>query len=212
MYRDEPISKYLADSAAGIPAPGGGSVSALAGALGAAMACMASNFTVGKKKFRDVEPEVKALLEKFQAGCNEMLALMDRDVAAYTTVSAAYGLPKETEEQVHARHAAIQDALRVALAEPLATVRQCLALVQLLDRLVEVANPGLISDVGVAAILLEAALRGAKINVEINLKGLDNKAFISETDGEITGAAFEASQIAASVVDRVYQKMGWRPS
>jgi formiminotetrahydrofolate cyclodeaminase len=212
MYRDEPIAKYLADAAAGIPAPGGGSVSALTGALGAAMACMASNFTIGKKKFRDVEPEAKALLGKFQAGANELLALVDRDVAAYTTVSAAYGLPKETEDEKHARHAAIQDALEVALAEPLATARQCLALLQVLDRLVEIANPSLISDVGVAAILLEAALRGAKINVEVNLKGLDNKAFIQETDGETTEAAFEASQIAASVVDRVYQKMGWRPS
>ena len=94
----------------------------------------------------------------------------------------------------------------------MAAVRQCLALIQWLDRLVEIANPGLISDVGVAAILLEAALRGAKINVEINLKGLDDKAFIKEKDGEITEAAFEASQISASVVDRAYQKMGWRPS
>jgi len=212
LYRSKPIETYLADAAAGIPAPGGGSVSALGGALGATMACMAASFTVGKKKFRDVEPEARSILEQCEAGYQRLLELMDLDVEAYSTVSKAYGLPKETAEEKKARRAGIQDALKVALAEPLAAVRQCHKLIRLLDRLVEIANPNLISDVGVAAILLEAALRGAKINVEVNLAYLKDEAFVAQTREEIDNAAFQAAELSASVLERVYRKMGWQPA
>jgi len=212
VYRTGSIEKYLADAAANLPAPGGGSVSSLAGALGASMAAMAANFTVGKKKFRDVEPEVRSILEQCEAGRTRLAELMDRDVEAYSTVSAAYGMPKETDEEKEARRAAIQDALGVALTAPLATLRQCHALLRLLGRLAETANPNLISDVGVAAILLEAALRGAKINVEINLAFLKDEAFVAQTRGEVDAAAAEAADLAASVLGRVYQKMGWPPA
>ena len=209
MYRDKPVEKYLADAAAKLPAPGGGSVSALAGALGASMAAMAANFTVGKKKFRDVEPQVRALLDEFQDGLQKLLELMDRDVEAYSTVDAAYAMPKETDEQKKARTAAIQSALKVALDTPLRTVRLCGDLVARLDDLVELANPNLISDVGVAAILLEAALRGAKINVEINLAYLKDQDFVRRTAAEIDEAAAQAATTAASVLERVYARMGW---
>lgn len=212
MYRTGPLEKYVADAAAGLPAPGGGSVSSLAGALGAAMAAMAAHFTVGRKKFAAVEPEVRALLQQCDAGCRRLLELMDRDVEAYGTVSAAYGLPRDTDEQKAARTAAIQNALVVAMAEPLATFRQCRDLLRLLDRLVETANPNLISDVGVAAILLEAALRGAKINVEINLASLKDQALVNATRQEIDAGAAEAARTAASVLQRVYAKMGWPPA
>jgi len=209
VYRDKPVESYLADAAAKLPAPGGGSVSALAGALGASMAAMAANFTVGKKKFRDVEPQVRALLDEFQDGLQKLLELMDRDVEAYSTVDAAYAMPKETDEQKKARTAAIQSALKVALDTPLRTLRLCGDLVARLDSLVELANPNLISDVGVAAILLEAALRGAKINVEINLAYLKDQDFVRRTAAEIDQTAAQATTTAASVLERVYARMGW---
>jgi formiminotetrahydrofolate cyclodeaminase len=208
MYKDGTLRKYLDDAAAGIPAPGGGSVSALAGALGASMACMAANFTVGKKKYRDVEPEVRALLDQFTEGLDELLGHVDGDVEAYTSVNSAYGMPKATDEEKQARAAAIQDALRVALGPPLASVRRCHELVRLLDRLVETANTNLISDVGVAAILLEAALRGARLNVEINLAWLKAPDFVAATRAEVDEAAAEAAAMARSVVERVTSKMG----
>jgi formiminotetrahydrofolate cyclodeaminase len=210
-YRSQPIDAYLADAAAGIPAPGGGSVSALVGALGTTMACMAANFTVGKKKFRDVEGEVRQLLEQLQAGLDQLASQMDRDVEAYSTLDAAYGLPKGTPAEKAARTQAIQDALRVALATPLAALRACRQLIGLLDRLVEIANPNLISDVGVAAIVLDAALRGAKLNVEINLAWLKDAEFVAATRQEIDAAAAEAAATTASVVERVYTTMGWPP-
>lgn len=208
MYRTAPIESYLADAAAKLPAPGGGSVSALAGALGATMAEMAANFTVGKKKFRDVEPEVQDILDQCDAGYHQLLELMDRDVEAYSTLDKAFAMPKNTDEEKVARKEAIQDGLRVALSAPLETLRQCLALIRLLDRLVETANPNLISDVGVAAILLEAALRGAKMNVEINLAWLKDEDFVSRTRQEIDAAAEEAHTTAQSVTQRAYTTMG----
>jgi len=208
VYHDGTLRKYLDDAAAGIPAPGGGSVSAMAGALGASMACMAANFTVGKKKYRDVEPEVQGLLDQFSEGLDELLRYTDEDVEAYSTVSQAYGMPKNTDEEKAARAGAIQDALQVALATPLATLRRCRALVGLLDRLVETANVNLISDVGVAAILLEAALRGAALNVEINLAWLKAPDFVAATRAEVEEAQAEAADTARSVLDRVKAKMG----
>jgi formiminotetrahydrofolate cyclodeaminase len=212
VYRTQAVETYLADAAAGIPTPGGGSASALAGALGAAMACMAANFTVGKKKFRPVEPEVRDILDECQAGMHALLEHVDADVAAYSAVDAAFALPKDTEERKAARTAAIQAALRVALATPLAAVRQCLALVRRLDRLVEVANPNLISDVGVAAVLLEAALRGAQINVEVNLASLRDEPFVAATRAELDAAAAEAAQAAATVLRRVHAALRRPPN
>ena len=212
MYRTGPIEQYLADAASNKPAPGGGSASALAGALGASMACMAANFTVGKKKYRDVELQVRALLDRLAPAMGDLAEMMDQDVEAYSTVSAAYGMAKDTPEQKQARTAAIQNALKVALATPLAAFRTCAELIGLLDELVEVANPNLISDVGVAAILLEAALRGARLNVEINLAWLKDAAFVEQANAEIGQTAAQASDTAASVLGRVYQKMGWTPA
>jgi len=211
MYRTQAVETYLADAAAGIPAPGGGSVSAFTGALGAAMACMAANFTVGKKKFRHVEPEVQDILDECEAGRLALLEQMDADVAAYSTVDAAFALPKDTEEQRAARTTTIQAALRTALATPLAAARQCLALLRRLDRLAETANPNLISDVGVAAILLEAAVRGAKLNVEVNLASLHDKPFVTATRVGLDAEAAEAADTAASVLRRVYAALGWPP-
>ena len=111
MYRDGTIRKYLDDAAAGIPAPGGGSVSALAGALATTMGSMAANFTVGKKKFLDVEPRVREILTKLDGLRERLLELVDEDVKAYGVVSAAYGMPKETSEEKTARSAKIQEAL-----------------------------------------------------------------------------------------------------
>ena len=106
---------------------------------------------------------------------------MDEDTKAYASVSAAYAMPKETAEQAAARSAAIQKALVVAMDAPLRVVRTCREALTPVARLAEIANPNLISDVGVAAILAEAALRAAKLNVEINLQSLEDKALASAT-------------------------------
>ena len=207
MYIDGTIRQYLEDSASGKPAPGGGSVSSLAGALGAAMASMACNFTVGKKKFADVEDKVKEILAFCEEKRAKLLELMDADVNEYSKVTAAYGMPKDTDEQKAARKAAIQEALRAAMAVPLEAFRACSEVIRKLQDLVDIANPNLISDVGVAAMLCGAALDGAMLNVEINLAYLKDEELIKKVREEIDSASYLARQIQAEVVEKVRQKI-----
>ncbi len=202
-YRDGTIRKYLSDAAAGIPAPGGGSVSALAGALATTMGSMAANFTVGKQKFAAVEPQARELLARLDALREQFLVLMDEDVAAYGVVAAAYGMPKETPGEKAARSARIQEALVVAMEAPLRTMRACAEAMRAVAALVDIANPNLLSDVGVSAALAEAALRGAKLNVDANLALLKDEALVRRTRDEAAGLAAGAARLLAEVTDKV---------
>jgi len=206
-YREGSVEEYLADAAAGKDAPGGGSVSALAGALGAAMSSMVCNFTVGREKFKDVEGRVKEILSAAEDGVRKLSELMDRDVEEYKKVTAAYKMPRGTDEEKMKRRAAIQEALKSAMSAPLKTLRLCHKLILDLKDLVEIGNPNLISDVGVAAILLAAALDGAKLNVEINLKFIKDSDLVERTRKEIEEKAFEAKTVASEVVGKVREKI-----
>lgn len=205
MYSEGPIRKYLDDAASGNPTPGGGSTSALAGALGATMACMAANFTVGKEKFRTVEDECRAILVRCEASYRKLLDLMEADTRAYATVSAAYAMPRDSAEQKTARTAAIQHALRVAMDVPLAALRTCSEVIDDLERLADIANPNLVSDVGVAALLTYAALRGCKLNVEINLASIKDRDFVATHQEKIDAADLRARRIADAVMEKVYK-------
>jgi formiminotetrahydrofolate cyclodeaminase len=202
-YRTETIRKYLDDAASSLPAPGGGSVSAVAGALGAAMGCMVCNLTVGKEQFAAVKPQVKEVLSQCDQGRLRLFELMQADVEAYSHVSRAYRMSRQTPEEKEARKAAIQEACKVALNPPLQTLRECLSVLRLMERLVDVGNPNLISDVGVAAILAESALRGAKLNVEINLGAIKDAAFVEGIRKEIETAAQEAARLMGIVCQKV---------
>ncbi len=202
-YIEGSIRQYVTDASAGSPTPGGGSVSALVGALGLTMGCMAANFTIGKKKFRDVEPTVKGMLATLEGCREELLRLTDEDTRAYATVSTAYGMHKETEEEKRARSAAIQDALKIAMAPPLESLRQCRKAIEALAKLVDIANPNLISDVGVSALLAEAALGGAKLNVEINLSLLKGDRLVTEARDEINETASSCKALVRNIVSKV---------
>lgn len=207
-YRTESIDRYVADAASNKPAPGGGSVSALAGALGVSMGCMVANFTIGKKKYKNVEPRVKEILAKCESSMNDLLDLVQADVNAYSEVSAAYGMPKDTDEQKAARSAAIQKALVIAMDAPLKALGICASLMDAYAELGEIGNKNLISDVGVAAILTEAALRGAKLNVDINLAGLKDEALVRTTRDEVERAAADADAKAKKILSAVKAAMG----
>ena len=203
MYRDQPMKKYLDDAAAAIPAPGGGSISALAGALAAAMGCMAAGFTVGKKKFESVEPEAKRLLAELEGVRAELLDLAEEDVTVYGPVLDASRMPNATKEEKAARQAAMQCALVAAMQVPVKTIRACGRSLKALERLVEIGNPNLIGDVAVSTILSEAALRGAAAIVETNLKWLKDETLVRETRAEVEQAADSASKAAGEVLAKV---------
>ncbi|MFH1733056.1 MAG: cyclodeaminase/cyclohydrolase family protein [Planctomycetota bacterium] len=206
-YRSEAVEKYLADASAGRPTPGGGSASAMAGAVGAAMACMAANFTVGKKKFKDVWPQVGELLAKCSEARDKLLQFADDDVAAYAHVARAYGMPKESPEEKSARAAAIQGALKVAMATPLKTFQTCAGALLVFEELADLANPNLISDVGVAAALVLGALEGAQLNVEINLGFIKDEDLVAATRAQLEQAGPSAREAARKTLDKVYERI-----
>ena len=197
------IRDYVDRASARAEVPGGGSVSALAGALGVTMGCMAANFTIGRKKSRDVEPQVRAILGRLDEARESLLHLTEEDSRAYGRYAAASSMPKDTDEQKAARQAAMQEAIKGAMQPPLETVRVCLGVLRELQALVHVANPYLISDVGVAAILAEAAIRGATLNVQINLSYLKDRPLADAARGEIDAAGVDGGKALAEIGAKV---------
>lgn len=174
-FLDGSVRSYVQQAASDAPTPGGGSVAALSAALGNAMASMAGQFTVGKKKFAAVDAEVREILSTLAPLREELLQRMQQDSVAFAAIGAAYGLPRGSAEEKDARGVAIQKALTGAMEVPLAVMHACVQCLEPLPRLAEIGNPNLVSDTGVAAILLEAATRAAHLNVMINVVSLRDK-------------------------------------
>lgn len=167
---------FLNEVAAATAAPGGGSVAAYAGALGAALAEMVAGLTIGKKKYADVEAEMQAI--RVQAGelRKELTGAVDDDAAAFEAVMGAFKLPKETEEQQTARKAAIHMATVNAAHIPLDTVKAAVKVMELAAMLVKDANLNAISDAMSGAAMTRAAITAAGYNVRINLNSLEDKS------------------------------------
>jgi len=202
-YVERPLGDYIDEAASNAPTPGGGSVGALAAALGTTMASMAANFTVGKKKYADVEPEVKELLAKLDAARARLVQATQRDTEAYACVGAAYSLPKATDDEKAARKAAIQSALRTAMEPPHEALRAAVEALVSTRRLLDIANRNLITDVGVAALLLEAGARSAWLNVAVNLNGIDDEALVANTRSSCEAALEQAATLARETVEGV---------
>src|SRR5262249_33949823 len=148
--------------------PGGGSVAALAGALGAALGRMVSGLTLGKKKYADVEPQVRAAAEALDALRSRLYRLIRDDAQAYEEVMAAYAHPKATEAEAQERTRRIEAGLKHATAVPMQTARAALEALQWLQRLRPIGNQNALSDLGVGALMAQASVKGAAYNVYIN--------------------------------------------
>ncbi len=208
MYIDEPLKKYLDEAASGASTPGGGSVAALAGALGAALTSMVCNFTVGKKKYKDVEAEVAEILSEADALRGKLLELMVEDTQVYGQVSTAYGMPRDTAEQKEARTEAIQSALKAAMGAPLKAAVCCHRILKLNEPLLEKGNKNLISDVGVAVLLAESAMRSAVMNVEINLSYIKDEKLCQETREKLRPLMAEATELKTKIYEKVNEAIG----
>ena len=179
-YADSDIREYLEDAASDKPAPGGGSISALTGALASSMSEMAANFTVGKDRYADVEDRVRNCLRRLELSRGKLLTLMESDVEAYTAVNEAYDMPRGTDEEKNHRRETIQEALKEAMMVPFNVMQQCANVAEASAELVDIANRNLLTDVGVSAILAEAACSAARLNVDINIKYLKDQSLIDD--------------------------------
>ncbi len=172
----ESVEGFVSRIASPTPTPGGGSVAAHAGALGAALAQMVVGLTVGKKKYAAVEEQMKALSLRASALRRQLAGLVQRDADSYERVRSAYAMPQEPESAADARKAAIRDALIFASLVPLETAQAAVQVAEVAATVAEHGNTNAVTDAAVAALLAEAACKGAVLNVRINLSTLSEDA------------------------------------
>lgn len=165
--RIEEFTEVLASKSA---IPGGGGASALTAALGIALGSMVGNLTVGKKKYKDVEEEIRRQMQQAEVLQRELLLFIDKDAEAFEPLSKAYGLPKETEEQLEYRNKVMEEALLKASLVPLQIMETVLEAIAVLEVMAEKGSRIAVSDAGVGVQFCRSALLGASMNVFINTK------------------------------------------
>ena len=186
------LRDYTQRLASSEPAPGGGSATALAGGLAAALAAMVARLTLGRERYAEHEVEMKMILDQAERLRQQLLALVDADTAAYQDLMAAYGLPKRNEEAIEHRRSAIQEALRHATDIPLATAEASLQVLNLAAQACEHGNKHAAGDAFVAALLAHAAMLGAIHDVRINLQDLRDAEFCASTEARVAGLVANA--------------------
>lgn len=189
------------------PAPGGGSAAALEGALGAALTAMVCSLTIGKKKYAEFE-ELAAEAQKKAAGLKaRFVDVMDRDTEAFNVVSAAFGMPKATDEEKAARSAAIQKGLEGCTKTPFEMMELAAEALELTASILGKSNDSAASDLGVSALSLRAAIQGAWLNVLINIGSLKNKELAEDYRAKGEALLAKALPLADQIYDTVVKAM-----
>ena len=179
MLTELTVKGLLAETAGDAPVPGGGSISALNGAIAAALAEMVANLTIGKKKYADVQDEMVEIAKSAAALQKELVLDVDRDSEAYDGVSQAFKLPKETDEEKAIRSAAIQENTKKAALVPMEVARRASALLPAIEAVVARGNQNAVTDGCVAMMCARVAVVGALFNVRINLTSIKDEEFVA---------------------------------
>lgn len=182
--KDLTVTGFCEITASDAPAPGGGSVSALAGTLAAALGEMVARLTVGKEKYAQVQPEMERLLEELPPVRQRLLEAIDRDSRAFDRYMAALTLPKGTHEEKEVRKNAMQEGLKEAAQVPLEVARAAVSLFPALELVVTRGNSNAVTDGMVGTMLARSAVLGALFNVRVNLGSIHDAAFVEKLDRE----------------------------
>jgi len=188
MYTDQPLQDYLHALASEQSTPGGGSAAALSGAMGAALASMVCWLTLGKEAYAGVRQEIEELLRRAENLRSRFQQLFQEDIEAYGRLSASYKLPRETSEERAARSAAIQEQLVEAALVPLEVAERAAELVQCCQRIAEIGNAAVLSDVAIGAILASGGGEGAALLVRFNLRAMKNDELVAGLGKRLSGA------------------------
>jgi len=203
LLTNQKISVFLEKTAAGTPVPGGGSVSALSGALGAGLAEMVANLTIAKKGYETVENEMKEIAETLQNLREKLVTEVDKDSNAYKDVLTAFKLPKDTQEEKEQRAEAIQDAMKNAARVPLGVANDALQVMDLAEKAIRNGNRNAVSDGAVGTMMARTAALGALFNVKINLASVKDKAFVEEMMREVNKLESRVHEREAEILSQV---------
>lgn len=197
---------FIDELASDSPAPGGGSVSALAGSMSAGLVSMVARLTRGKEQYWPEQDELEVILTKVNDLKEELRDCVDRDTEAFNQVMAAFKLPKTSNEEKQVRAQAIQDGLKTAVIVPLEVAESCLKVLHYVKIIVDKGNPNALSDSAVAALMSYAGLQGAIFNMEINLNSIKDQSFVSKIEARKEEICQEAELIRNKVyLNQVFQ-------
>jgi len=208
MLTDKKVGNFLDELASNSPTPGGGSVAALAGALGAALISMVGNLTIGKKKYESVEEDFKEIISSSEKLRYELSRLIEEDVKAFNNFMATYKMSRETEDEKKIRAEKIQESLIEAAKVPLRVAYKCLDIMILSQETADKGNINVVSDAGVAVLMAEAALESAILNVKINLKMIKDERVRTELSSSIKEILLKEKGQKEKVLKIVEQKIG----
>ena len=208
MYIDQPMRHFLDKLASKAPEPGGGSVAALTGSLGAALVSMVCGLTLGKEKYKDVQPQVEALVRESEKLRAEMQDLLQKDTEVYGGLSEVYKMPKNTDAEKAARTAKMQEALKLACQVPFEIGIKSLEVAKLAGRAAEIGNVAAVSDAGVAVLLAQACAQSAALNVKINVNSIKDEKYTKETWSKMQDVLKQVAALEKSVMETTYRKMG----
>lgn len=193
--------EFLEKLASKEPVPGGGGAAALGGAIGAALASMVVNLTLGKEKFLAVESEMLRLAAASEYLRQELLQLAQEDASVFEAFMNCYKMPKATDAEKALRQAKIQEAAKMAAEIPLKIGEKSLAVLLLAAEAAELGNPAVITDAAVAALMARAAVRSAVYNVKINLNLINDRDYCSVVSGRITALEQEALAAEKNILE-----------
>ncbi len=207
MMAEQNMNEFLEVLSSSAPVPGGGGASAYAAAIGMSLGTMVANLTTGKKKYAEYQEEIEEVIVKSEALTKELVTFMDKDAEAFEPLSKAYGLPKNTPEELAVREEVMEKALVAASEAPLALMEKVLEAMRILERLAVIGSAIAISDVGVGIQMAKAALNGASLNVFINTKLMKNADVASDMNAkadELLAVGNDlADEIFEAVMDRI---------
>ena len=180
MLADKSVKEFLQETASDAPVPGGGSIAAMSGATAAALTAMVANLTIGKKKYAEVEEQMKAIQKRVNESRNGLIELIDKDAESFNGVMACFKMPKETEEEKKSRKEAIQQATKEAERVPMNIAEIVMELMIDIETVVQKGNNNAVTDGAVAAMMARTAVLAALYNVKINLGSIKDEDFVQE--------------------------------
>jgi formiminotetrahydrofolate cyclodeaminase len=201
------IKMFLDEVASSSPAPGGGSVAALSGALGAALSSMVCNLTRGKQGYETVQDEIREILEKSEGLRKDLTDLIDKDTDAFNEVIKALKMPKETEDQKEQRRNAMQIAFKQATEVPLETARKCEQILDIAHIVAEKGNKNSISDAAVSALMAQTGVQAAMLNVRINLSSIKDTEYVQQVSTELHELLQNAMQKSTEILGIVEKNL-----
>ena len=206
-FTDKSCNEFVEVLATKAPVPGGGGASALVGAIGTALGNMVGSLTVGKKKYADVEEDIislKAQADKLQ---EELLALVEKDAEVFEPLSKAYGLPKDTPEQQAEKDKVMEECLVNACSVPMEIMEKCCEAIDMMKEFADKGSKLALSDAGVGATMLRAALEGASLNVFINTSSMKNREVAERTEAKANEMLAKYSVLADEIFKNVKERL-----